>query len=126
MVTIYGGRHLGENRKFEIYRETSHNPCAFTEFYDAKQLFYDHFTFNNFTLQQFAFCWEICVKRSDQTVYVFHLRFFRLLEGPKRPIKTGSILGKTPCRGASSNLERNGAPGAHQRAYLMKKGKNGV
>ena len=50
MVTIYGGRHLVENREFEIYRETSHNPGAVIEFYDAKQLFYDHSTLNNFTL----------------------------------------------------------------------------
>ena len=30
------------NRKFENYRETSHNPDAVVGFYDAKQLFYDH------------------------------------------------------------------------------------
>ena len=30
------------NRKFENYRETSHNPDAVIGFYDAKQLFYDH------------------------------------------------------------------------------------
>ena len=119
MGTIYGDRHLGENRKFEIYRETSHNPGAVLEFYDAKQLFYDHSTFDNFMLPQFALLLAICVNRSDQTVHVFHLRLSRLLKGPKRPIKTESILGKTPYRGASSNLEHNGAPTAHQRAYLI-------
>ena len=86
------------------------------EFYNAKQLFYDHSTFSNFTLPQFALLLEICVKISDQTVYVFHLRLCRLLECPKRPIQTESILGKPPYRGASSNLEHNGAPRAHQRA----------
>ena len=80
MVTIYGGRHLVENREFEIYRETSHNPGAVIDFYDAKQLFYDHSTFNNFTLPQFVLLLEICVKISDQTVHVFHLRLCRLLE----------------------------------------------
>ena len=69
-------------------------------------------TFHNFTLQQFAFLLKFCVKRSDQTVQVFHLRFCRLLEGPKRPIKTERIPGKTTYRGASSNLEHNGAPGS--------------
>ena len=79
MDTIYGGRYLGGNRKFEIYRETSHNPGAVIEFYDAKQLFYDHSTFNNFKLPQFALLLEICVKRTDQTVNVFHLRLCRPL-----------------------------------------------
>ena len=69
-------------------------------------------TFNNFTLQQFVLLLELCVKRSDQTVHVFLLRFGRLLEGPKRPIETESILGKTPYRGASRKLEHNGAPGS--------------
>ena len=68
-------------------------------------------TFNNFTLQQFAFLFKICVKGSDQPVDVFQLRFCRLLQAPKRPIKTERILSKTPYRGASSNLEHNGAPG---------------
>ena len=68
-------------------------------------------TFNNFTLLQFALLLEICVKRSYQTVHVFHLRLCRLLEGPKRPIKTESIMGKIPYRGASSNLEHNSTPG---------------
>ena len=64
-----------------------------------------------FTLQQLAFLLKICVKRSDQTVHVFHLRLCRLLEGPKRPIKTERILGNIPYRGASSNWKYNGAPG---------------
>ena len=66
--------------------------------------------FYNFTLQQFAFLLKICITRSDQTVKVFHLRFCRLLEGPKRPIKTERIPSKTPYRGASSNLEHNDVP----------------
>ena len=115
------------NRKFENYRETSHNPGAIIKFYNAKQLFYDHsmekYTFNNFTLQQFAFLLENGVKSTDQTVHVFHLRLCRLLEGPKCPIKTESILGKTPYRGASSNLEHNGAPGSAPESYLILKEK---
>ena len=85
------------NRKFENFRETSHNPDAVIGFYDAKQLFYDHSmekcTFYNFTLQQFAFLLKFCVVRSDQTVQVFHLRFCRLLEGSKRQIKNRKNFG---------------------------------
>ena len=40
MVTnlFYGGRHLGVNRKFENYRETSSKPDAVVAFYEAKHL----------------------------------------------------------------------------------------
>ena len=41
---------LGETGSSIFFPEISHNPGAFIEFYDAKQLFYDHSTFNNFTL----------------------------------------------------------------------------
>ena len=103
---------LGETESSKFIPRLVTIQVLLSNFMMQKQLFYDHSTFNNFTLPQFALLLEICIKRSDQTVYDFHLRLCRLLEGPKRPIKTESILGKTPYRGASSNLEHNGAPGS--------------
>ena len=40
--TIYGDRHFGWNRNFEIYRETNRKPGAVIEFYQSKRLFYNH------------------------------------------------------------------------------------
>ena len=120
MVTIllYGGRHLGVNRKFENYRETSRKPDAVVAFYEAKnvlQTSVEKIHINFFSLQQFSFLLKIFVKRLVQTVNVFHSRFCRLLKEPKRPIITeGTVpvfLGKTPYRGTSSNWEHSGAPG---------------
>ena len=62
-----------ENRKFEIYQETSHNPGVVIEFYDAKQLFYDHSTFNIFTLPQFALLLDMCVKIYLTKLYMFFI-----------------------------------------------------
>ena len=120
MVTIlfYGGRHLGVNRKFEIYRETSRKPDAVVAFYEVKNVLQssvEKIHINFFSLQQFSFLLKIFVKRLDQTVNVFHSRFCRLLKEQKRPIITeGTVpefLGKTPYRGTSSNWEHSGASG---------------
>ena len=116
MVTIlfYGGRHLGVNRKFENYRETSRKPDAVVAFYEAKNVLQssvEKIHINFFSLQQFSFLLKIFVKR----VNVFHSRFCRLLKEPKRPIITeGTVpefLGKTPYRGMSSKWEHSGAHG---------------
>ena len=126
MVTIlfYGVRHLGVNRKFENYRETSRKPDAVVAFYEAKNVLQssvEKIHINLFSLQQFSFLLKIFVKRLDQTVNVFHLRFCRLLKEPKRPIITAGtvpeFLGKTPYRGMSSNWELAAHPGTHQIAY---------
>ena len=106
------------NRKLENYRETSHKPDAVVAFYEAKSVLQSSVEkkhINFFSLQQFSFLLNIFVKRLDQTVNVFHLRFCRLLKEPKRPIITeGTVpefVGKTPYRRASSNWEHIGAPG---------------
>ena len=120
MVTIlfYGGRHLGVNRKFENYRETSRKPDAVVAFYEAKNVLQssvEKIHINFFSLQQFSFLLKIFVKRFDQTVNVFHSRFCRLLKEPKRPIITEGTVPEflciTPYRGTSNNWEHSGAPG---------------
>ena len=118
MVTIlfYGGRHLGVNRKFENYRETSRKPDAVVAFYEAKTVLrssVEKIHINFFSLQQFSFLLKIFVQRLD--LNVFHSRFCRLLKEPKRPIITeGTVpefLGKTPYCGTASNWEHSGEPG---------------
>ena len=75
MITIlfYGGRHLGVNRKFENYCETSRKPDT-VAFYEAKNVLQssvEKIHINFFSLQQFSFLLKIFVKRLDQTVMFF-------------------------------------------------------
>ena len=107
-----------ENRNFENYRETSHKPDAVGAFYETKNVLQssaEKIHINFFSLQQFSFLFAFFRKKIDQTVNVFHSRFCRLLKEPKRPVITEGtvpeLLGKTPYRGASRNLEHSGAPG---------------
>ena len=122
MVSVWWPPAL-KNRKFENNHEINHNQDAFIKLYKAERLFYNQTIENIHLIVHATTIFNLLKEWIKRSVNIFHLRLCRLLEGPKRPIRTlgiePEIQSKTPTVARQITWNITAHPGSHQRRIMV-------